>query len=596
MGNRYDPSYERAFLFLTTVKRHNKLLWSKRKKEEKRFLKRTRIFAAILGVAFLISVLILIYAVAQQQKAKQSAAIAVEQRNIAEKEKTLPIICAEWRMLQDKKLRQRKEEAVREKDNAVKQKERAEILKQEADIAKDKALKAKNEADILRAKEEEAKNRAEELKQEADAQKLEAIAQKELAIQRKLEADKAKEKAERLRLLEIGHSLAIQTQRMEKAVYPELTSLMALTAYNFNTKYNGELNDADIFNALYYAAIDKEQTSYDEHQDAIRALTYSPDGRQFASGGDDGKIVLWNAKNPLEHIQKFDVPSEGHNNVRALKFLSDKLIASTAEGSLLAWSINNPEKEPLVISKLNSPIKSISVNQSNQTLAACNEKGQILIWRNGDLLAPADTITQIDERLNAIEFVPNKNELAITTEKNGLLFINMEGERLKKIDPLDKQFYSIDFSDNGRWMAVGTMDGNILLWDREKDDGNYRELNAHDSGISAFAFKPDNKILASSGRDGEIKLWVLDELDNQPRTLIGHKKWIWDIDYSPDGNTLISGGSDNDVKTWLVNSEQLAEKLEEELCRKLGRNFTQEEWDKYVGEDVEYQKTCIDKN
>jgi WD40 repeat protein len=595
-ANRYDPSYERAFLFLDYSKDAYQTTLEQKEKRRKAVLKRTRLFAAILGIAFLISILFLIFAVDQHQKARQSAEVAVEQKNIAEQE--------EGKATEMQKLAEEsqieavaaKEEAVKEKDNAVKQRKLAEFLRIVADDAKDKALNAKIEADILRGKAEEAKIIAEALRIEADSQKNEAVVQKELAVQRKIEADIAKEKAERLRLLEIGHSLAIQTLRIEKSEHSELTSLLALTSYNFNKNYNGDVNDADVFNALYFAAENKDEDLFDKHQDAVRVLTYSPDGKQFASGGDDGKVMLWNSDNPKKQIQVFNVPGDGYKNIRTLNFAADRLIASTAGGALLAWDKNGQNKVPLVISELGSSIKSISINQENGTIAAGNDEGEILIWKNGDLLNPADTIVRLGEKLNTIEFVPEKNELAITLEKSGLVFIDMKGNTTREIYANGKQFYSLGFSNNGKWLAVGTIGGNILLWDYENDLSAFKELNAHNSGISAFAFKPDSKVLASSGRDQSIKLWDLDHLDNQPRTLMGHEKWIWDIDFSPDGNTVISGGSDNDIRKWLVNIELLSEKLEEKLCRKLGRNFTQEEWDKYIGEDVKYEKTCSDKN
>jgi WD40 repeat protein len=592
-ANRYDPSYERAFLFLEYSAKAYQTALEQKEDRRKAVLRRTRLFAAILGVAFLISILILIYALDQQNKAKQSEEIAVLQKNIAQQEKETADLMRKRADESRVEAVNAKEEAVREKESAVQQRKRAEMLKIEADDAKNKALKAKNEADILRLKEEEAKNIAEGLKQEAEEQKLLAIAQKEIAIQSKIEADIAKEKAEKLRLLEIGHSLAIQTQRMEKNVYPDLTNLLALTAYNFNKNHGGETDDADVFNALYFAAENKEEQMFTKHEDAVRVLTYSPDGRHFASGGDDGKVILWDAQNPQEEAIIFDVPGTGYSNIRTLKFAKDKLIASTAGGALLVWDIDSENRKPLIVSELGSSIKSISVNDRDGIIAAGNDAGQILIWRNADMLNAADTIASMGERLNAIDFVPGKDELAITLEKSGLTFIDMKGNTVRQIAAKGKSFHSIGFSNDGKWLAVGTVNGNILLWRQDDLENVFKELNAHDSGISAFAFKPDNKILASSSRDGEIKLWVLDKLDNQPRTLIGHNRWIWDIDFSPDGNTVISGSSDNTVRKWLVNTESLAEKLIKRLCAKQGRNFTQEEWNKYIGEDVKYEETCI---
>jgi hypothetical protein len=57
--------------------------------------------------------------------------------------------------------------------------------------------------------------------------------------------------------------------------------------------------------------------------------------------------------------------------------------------------------------------------------------------------------------------------------------------------------------------------------------------------------------------------------------------------FSSDNNTLISA-SREEVILWDVNQNSWIEKA----CRAAGRNFTQQEWNQNVGEEIPYHLTC----
>ena len=143
---------------------------------------------------------------------------------------------------------------------------------------------------------------------------------------------------------------------------------------------------------------------------------------------------------------------------------------------------------------------------------------------------------------------PDDTHIAVAASAGVMIF---EGnEFLKWIDP-GSWPTSVQFSPDGKMLAVGLLNGQIQLWDWEGVTKT-ATLEGHTKKINRILFSRSG-LLYSASDDQNVIVWNL-RSGTSIRTIHAHSQPVNDIAVTSDGRTLVSSSDDKLIRVWDIAS------------------------------------------
>ncbi|MCX6278040.1 MAG: hypothetical protein NT004_08075 [Bacteroidetes bacterium] len=583
---RYDPAFDRAMTFLDYSKKQHEFELSKKDKQQKRNLKTARNSAIILGFASIISILFLIISLNLRFKAEASRKEALEKEKLAVSE--------------SKRTEEQRKEAILQKKISEQQQQIAEqqemITEQQRQYAVKQQIIAQEQTTVAvdqRKQADQSKKEALVARDEAQSQRKEAVTQKQIADKERIKAEESEKKTQRLRLLAISRSMAIQAGQLFNTVKDDLPALLAVTAFELNAANGGIDTDPAIYYSL--SAISKDETVMRGHEDAVRAIAITKNGKSLFSCSDDGKALMWDLDNPLLAPVRIELMKHENEPLRAIGISHDEqwVICGTVSGKLLLWNRNTGKPLPSALTGHSSIINGIAIHPSLEQFASCGSDGLLFLWRYNNGTFTKQLLDSNAVTIHCLAFSPDGKNIAYGTISGIVKIIGINGYISSPAIrfTFNSPVLSLAYANNGKALAAGCSDGSIQICNPAMPGSAPHEIiGRHVSGVTGLTFKAMDDELASCSFDWSIKIAGFPSLEVKPISIDKNDLWVYDIIYTPDNKHIISSSADKTIRIFSTENGDMAEKLK----MTLKRNMTIEEWHKLVGEDIPYQKTRSD--
>ncbi len=565
-AQRYNPAFERAMVYLETSDKEFKAEEENKIKLQKRQLRRSKIFAIVLGSAAILGMGLTVYsqmmkakAVEQERIANEQKEIAVEQQKIAEEQKVIA--------------QQKEKEALEQK----------EIADQQTLIAIQKEKEATQNFEIAQQQTLLAKER----EKEANEQRTRAEESAEVARQQTIEAEKQRQEAYRMRMLSISQSMAVKSQQISDD--NQLKALVAYQAHLFNNNFQGEKHNPDVYLGLYSALKGVRGQFYNAkngHAGAVTDIAFKPGTNMLYSTGGDGKILEWNIG---DLNSSFETIVENQFGQKALGITPDGkyLICATDDSKILLLNLLNSVEVNKELTGHTRSVTHIAIAPDNTYFISASNDKTIRKWDLQTL--EGEIFIESDSKINTIEIAPDSKSILAGTQDGKINIWNANDTSKFHLIQNDDEIAitALKYNKSGNWLASGDARGNIKIW----DSSNYKEIEnivSRQSRINDIDFNIDDKLMATAYQDGVVRMWDCTNFNNQPIELTDHQSWALSNVFSPDGKSLVTTSKDKDrIIIWPTNAELLAE----DLRGRITRNMTEEEWDAYVAADIEIEKT-----
>jgi WD40 repeat protein len=102
------------------------------------------------------------------------------------------------------------------------------------------------------------------------------------------------------------------------------------------------------------------------------------------------------------------------------------------------------------------------------------------------------------------------------------------------------------YSPDGKTIAVGSVHGDIYLWDAASKN-MLPALKGHAKSVNSLCFSPDSRHLLSGSSDLSVRQWDV-QTGRQIDIRRGHRAAVWTVSYSPDGRWLASASASTAVR------------------------------------------------
>ena len=285
-------------------------------------------------------------------------------------------------------------------------------------------------------------------------------------------------------------------------------------------------------------------------------LSFSPDGRLLAVGGNNVQLYEWPSLNPAgtrpggrwpHFTQSGDLFSatskqtddRAGDSVRVVGFSNGKTCSLNMNGDI---------------------VRCISFSANSNRLVTVAHK-ETTVWE----LPSSKPLWHSEQAAIAADVSPTLATVAIAGF--GVLRLhNLDtGDLLQQSDQLpEKNFCCVRLSRSAGRLATAAWDGTIQIWN-SKDLSLEQQVAGHPNFVNSLEFSPDGKRLASASTGGSVRLWNTDTGDlmscfHGSLGITGNP--ARGLAFSPDGTALLSATSEGLVKIWhAVTPQQVARQL-----------------------------------
>eukprot|EP00612_Vaucheria_litorea_P000449 CAMPEP_0171458728 /NCGR_PEP_ID=MMETSP0945-20130129/4293_1 /TAXON_ID=109269 /ORGANISM="Vaucheria litorea, Strain CCMP2940" /LENGTH=502 /DNA_ID=CAMNT_0011984599 /DNA_START=10 /DNA_END=1515 /DNA_ORIENTATION=- len=289
------------------------------------------------------------------------------------------------------------------------------------------------------------------------------------------------------------------------------------------------------------------------HKHHVLCTAWSPDGQKFASGDKNGTIIIWNPKNgeiignPLNGHKKWITSLSWepmHKNSNC-----ERLASSSKDCLSKIWNVRSG-KCVVSLSGHSDSVECVKWGGEG-LLYSCSRDRKILAW-NVDEGTKFGTLFESylghGHRINTLAL---NTEYVLRTGPFGYKTSHVESPEDAKAKALER--YNEMKGSGPEILISGSDDFTLFMWKPKRSKKPIARLTGHQQPVNHIAFSPNGHRLASASFDKKVKVWD-GKSGKFLATLTGHVGAVYSVAWSADSRMLVSASKDSTVKLWeMVN-------------------------------------------
>ena len=532
-GKQYNKNFNLVEEFILKSKKISDRETERKKSEELSREQNTRRNRNIKIIFSVVALILTVFAFLKTREASEAAQEANEQQSIAK--------------LAEVQAEKAKEEAAFEKRTAELSILQASRDRELAQGALDSAEYATERARIARQEALSAQNKAQKLRIEANKLTKVVTAKNVELGKAEVKIERSKIKEDYLQILEAVREYSDEVvkilTRSNNAQQRKEAAKIASNAYQefqkiFQEKYTGirdttkENTQSKLFSAMTLAY---QKVGGSELLSKVNYGTVLSKNTSINSGNGSGEyIIAANDNSSSIHrviiengivkqsnlIASAEIPEKKIIGIKELSYSNsaNSFLVSHLPIDQNTRYISKYDYDGNLLSSKEVPtlITAIAPYRENDFLVA-DQVGSIFLVEGTSNKLKSKELYRANDKLMAVDFHAKSGQLFLALSKRTIVLLNIQDNTAKEQGTFDlKEFESeisaIKYIDSKKWLMVGTINGELYLYDVNSKKCIYRSLREHAGYINCLVVNEDEKLMVSGGRDKIFNVWNLNNL------------------------------------------------------------------------------------
>lgn len=246
------------------------------------------------------------------------------------------------------------------------------------------------------------------------------------------------------------------------------------------------------------------------------------------------------------------------------------LVLAALIGAATTLPAHGAAEEPILVidpQGHSAMIRDVMFTPDGRILISVSNDKTIRLWdvESGELLKTlrGQVGDGPEGKLYAGALSPDGRTLAVGgyPSRWGIRLINIEtGVQTGLLQGHSNVIHGLAFSQDGRWLASGSKDDTVRIWDVSKTltaggkSAAFAVLNGHTDDVYDAAFSPDSSKVVSASYDHTLRLWKKNNKGSFSSSnyikMKKHSAGVRCVAWSPDGRYIVSGGFDDKILLW----------------------------------------------